>query len=144
MLTTEPDTIPIDAWAVTLNETDCWILKPEDAPFIKVMRGVYVFDRSERTYCCEMTPSYWLIHLYDLVECQPGTTEDRFQRMASYYEGLGGDSKYVHCHEIEAIISKGERFTVCQLGATNVSYDDVSREDQMESLREHYAANWPL
>ncbi len=143
----EPETeerAPIDAYVVALDETWGWILDKADAPFIKAIRTVYLFDRNERVHCCEMTPSYYEIHLYHQVECQPGTSEDRAQAIYDKYENLPGDDFYVHCCDLEKIIKADEPFTVHHYGATTVSYDDVSRDDQLDALREHFCANNPL
>lgn len=142
--TTEPETVPVDAYLVSFDETWGWVINQEDAPFIRAIHSVYLVDRSQRTHCCEMTPSYFLIYMYDVVECQPGTTDDRAQRLYEKYENLGGDDCYVHCHELETIIKADEKGKVCHLGTTNVSFDDVCHDDQMEALREHYCANPPL
>lgn len=146
MLTAEPETeaTPIDAYLVSFDETWGWIIDKADAPFIKAIRSIYLFDRNERVHCCEMTPSHYTIHLYHQVICQPGTTEERAQRLYDKYETLPGDNFYVHCHEIERFVSKGDGPHVCHLGGTEVSFDDVNHDDQMEALREHYCANPPL
>ena len=151
-MTAEPETeaTPIDAYAVALNETHNWIIHKADAPFIKAIRGMYIFDRNERVHCCEFTPSYYLIHLYDQVECQPGTSEDRAQRIYDAYENLGGEPKYVHCHEIEALIANGDSPTACHLGTPQyrtgrpIPFGEMSHDEQMESMREGFWVNPPL
>lgn len=145
--TAEPDTearAPIDAYVVALDETWGWVIDKADAPFIKAIRTVYLFDRNERVHCCELTPSFYEMHLYHEVECQPGTSEERAQRIYEKYESQPGDNFYVHCHELETIIEAGKPFTVHHYGDTGVSYDDVSRDDQLEALCEHFNANHPL
>ena len=151
MLTAELETQPIDAYAVALVETDDYFISPADAPFIQAIRGVYIFDRNSRTNCCELTPSYRLIHLYDLVDCQPGTTEERFQQLTDTYGNLGGEDNYYHCREIDPIVTAADQFTVCHLGrpVTRVSrqpipYEETSHDEQMEELRETYSGNCPL
>ena len=147
----EADTIPIDAYCVALDETSHYFIDKADAPFIKAIRGVYLFDRNCRTFCCEMTPSYYLIHLYDQVECQPGTSEDRAQQIYDAYENHGGEDCYVHCHTIEGIIKAGDSPRACHLGTPAyrtksgpIPYDEMNRDEQMESLRESYVGNPPL
>jgi hypothetical protein len=153
MLTAELETeqAPIDAYAVALVETDHYFIDKADAPFIKAIRGMYLFDRNERVHCCEMTPSFYLIHLYDQVECQPGTSEDRAQAIYDKYEQHGGEPKYVHCYQIENMIGETDTPSCCHLGravtrATKqpIPYDVESHDEQMESMRQGYSENPPL
>jgi hypothetical protein len=150
MTTATIEATPIDAYAVALVETRNYFLDPADAPFIQDIRGMYLFDRNERVHCCEMTPSFYLVHLYDQVVCHPGTSEDRAQKIYEKYENHGGDDKYVHCHEIEALIDHGDTATACHLGRPEyrtgrpVPYEEMDHDEQMDSMREAYSSNPPL
>lgn len=141
---------PIDAYAVALVETSNYIIDKRDAPFIKAIRGMYIFDRNERVHCCEMTPSFYLMHLYDQVECQPGTSEERAQEIYDKYEHHGGEPKYVHCYQIENMIGETDTPSCCHLGVAMyrtgrpVTYDEMTHDEQMESMREGYSENPPL
>jgi len=63
--TTTTDRLPIDIYAVNLDFTDDFAIDPADRPYIENIRAIFMFDRNQRTHCCELTPSYYLIHLYD-------------------------------------------------------------------------------
>ena len=136
---------PLDAYVVAFSEVDHYQIKEKDRPHIHDIRGVYLFDRHERTFCCEMTPSYWLVHLYDEVVLTPEADEtlDDSEKDAIYqeYEYCGGDASYVHCHTIDAMIEANKPYTVRHYGRTNVSYDESDHENQMEGLREHFSCN---
>lgn len=148
----EPETrAPIDAYAVALVETANYSIDKQDAPFIKCIRGMYLFDRNERVHCAELTPSFLLVHLYDQVECQPGTSEDRAQDIYQKYENQWFEDRYVHCRAIERMIAETDTPSCCHLGSvvnrsskTPVSYEESSHDEQMESLRESYTGNPPL
>ena len=138
-------TLPIDAYVVAFSEMGHYSITEEDQPHIQDIRGVYLFDRHQRTFCCEMTPSYWLIHLYDEVVLTPEADEalDESEKDAIYqeYENCGGDDIYVHCHTIDAKIEANKPSTVYHYGGTEVSYDQSGYEEQMEGLREHLSCN---
>ena len=148
----EPETeerAPIDAYAIALDETWGWILDKADAPFIKAIRSVYLFDRNERVHCCEFTPSFYTIHLYHQVECQPGTSDERATAIYDKYESIPGDNFYVHCHEIERMIAETDTPSCCHLGTPRgdgklIPYDEMTHDEQMESMREGYTEQPPL
>jgi hypothetical protein len=137
--------LPIDAYVVAFSEVDHYQIREEDRPHIQDIRGVYLFDRHERTFCCEMTPSYWLIHLYDEVVLTPEAQEalDELEKDTIYqeYEYCGGDDIYVHCHTIDGMIEADKPNTVYHYGWTAVRYRDSDHEEQMEGLREHFCCN---
>jgi hypothetical protein len=145
MNTVTPNNLPIDAYVIAFSEMDHYFIKEEDRPNIQDIRGVYLFDRNERTFCCEMTPSYWLIHLYDEVVLTPEADDalGECEKDAIYqeYEYCGGDNIYVHCHTIEARIEANKRNTVHHYGGTEVSYDESDYDEQLEGLQEHFCCN---
>ena len=139
---------PIDAHLLAIH-LDGWNIDPEDQPFIKFVKSVFLFNSNEITHCCELTPSYWLIHVYDaVVFTEKGKKLDDDKRVEMYdkYENCDEEDMYVHCYEIDEIIRKKRRNKrwYKYIGKTGVSFEDTNREDQMESLREHYAANPPI
>ena len=143
--TTRNRALPIDAYVVAFSQIWDYAIKEEDQPHIQDIRGVYLFDRNQRTFCCEMTPSYWLIHLYDEVILTPEADEalNESEKDAIYqeYEYCGGDDIYVHCHTIDGMISHSKPNAVHHYGGTNVSFNDSDYDEQMEGLREHFSCN---
>jgi len=142
------DRLPIDAYAIALDETSFCIIDEADAPLIDKIVSVYLFDRNQRTHCCELTPSYWLIHLYDQVRTRADAdlSDDRAQELYNKYESFPGADIYVHCHEIDHLIDAKdpEPFTVYHYGETEVDFDDCDYDEQMESLHEHLCGNCPF
>ncbi len=137
----------IDAYAVALDETDRYQIASADQRHVKQIRGVYLFNRNQRTCCCELTPSYFLIHLYDqVILTEGGDKLDDFarDRLFQEYENCGGDNCYVHCSTIEKIIERSDPCIVSQYGDPEVSQQDVGYDEQMESIREEFCANCPL
>jgi hypothetical protein len=79
MKTTELITKP-DWCFIRLDETSFWNMPADVSPYVKHVFGIYAFNRNEQTYCCEITPSYFLqliahdwehtSELYDLPNCE--------------------------------------------------------------------------
>lgn len=141
--------IPIDARVVALDETANYDIGKKYRRYIKAIRGVYLYDKNEVTHCCEFTPSYWLIHLYDqvvLTKAGEKLGDCAKDEIYQEYEHCGGENIYIHCSHIDAVESGAKpldyRYHV--YGATGVGYKDSSHDDQMEGLREHFCANCPL
>jgi hypothetical protein len=137
-------TLPIDAHVLAFDETSHYHIPEADAPYIAQIRGVYLFDANQRTHCCELTPSYYLIHLYDevhLTDAGLALDESAQDDLYQQYEYCGGDDCYVHCHTVESRIEKANRGVHYHYGNPEVTYDDVTYDEQMEALREHLCCN---
>jgi hypothetical protein len=97
---------------VALDETSNW---SDDVTAVTGrIQGVYIYDDSRATHCCEITPSYWLEFMYNAPENAIGDgdgdpDDDRpsvpgFDTATSFeYENGGEYGKYVHCHSIDAL-----------------------------------------
>ena len=140
--------LSIDAYVVAFSEKHHYQIKEEDQPHIEDIRGVYLLNRNERTFCCELTPSYWLIHLYDeviLTEDAEETLDDyERDRLFQEYEHCGGGDIYVHCHTIDALLAANKPFTVHHHGRTGVRYSQANYDEQIEWLAEHFCGNHVL
>jgi hypothetical protein len=139
----------IDAYCVALDETDHYVIADEDKPKIEKIMGVYLFDKNEVTHCCELTPSYWLIHLYDEVVCAKEVDDEERSRLDEEYGHEDAEDIYVHCRDIERIIEKAERWTVLHHGDPELpddedKTDEENHRDKMEALREHFCGNCPF
>ena len=137
----------INAWVIGFDETRNYNIKPEHAPHIQAIYGYYLFDRNEVTHCCELTPSYYLIHLYDVVILTPEAQDSLDEEMKDqiFQEYCGGDNIYVHCRSVDAILRKrGKPKRTYHYGETGVKFTDTDYDEQMESLREHLCGNPPL
>ena len=137
----------IDAFVVSFNETEHYFIAEKDRPFIAEIRGIYFFNRNERTHVCEMTPSYWLMHLSDEVhftEAGEALSEEEKDRIYQEYEYEGGDDIYVHCHTLDKLIAlrgKKRRGKVYHYGKTGVKYSDSSYDEQIDGIREYLQGN---
>lgn len=154
-------TLPIDARVVALDETRYYSIDEQDKPYIKEIRAMYMYDKNEVTHCCELTPSYWLVHLYNqVITTDDGgeLPEEHKGRLYEKYEHEPSDDIYVHCRVVDSIENRaveagketprlygrllsGDYYVH---GDTGVSYEETPYDDQMEALREHFCGNCPL
>lgn len=125
----------IDAYAISRCETEYFVIDPEDAPLIEQIRGVYMFDYSRRTFCCEVTPSYRLIFLYHQVYLREDLSENRRGDLYEKYESAPGDDIYVHCCNIDM-----DSEWVISYGLCN--YDDY--DERMEEIQDDICSDWPF
>lgn len=91
-------------WAIIrIDETEFW-----NKDFLKklgeniVMKGVYIYDKTERTYCCEITPSYFLTFIGTEISgsINYNNEEDFYERMDEEIrdaERQNDSSHYRHC-----------------------------------------------
>jgi len=139
---------PIDAYAVGINEIENYRIDAEDRLYIAQMRAVYLFDHNERTHCCEITPSHYLIHLYDeviLTEDGHALPESEIEALYEKYE-LHGESEciYVHCDTIDKIIEKNDQTRLYHYGGTELSYEEADYDEQITQLEEEFRCNYPF
>lgn len=151
MSTSRP--IAIDARVVALNATANYMIDQDDQPFIERIDDVFLYDRNERTHCCEWTPSYYLIHLYTSIvfRIDDRLDEATEERLKQRYADLPTDNCYVHCHQIDAIEAKAKPFQYHTHGDPGFakSHAEFGNEEAwhdavMEALREHFCANCPI
>lgn len=117
---------PHDFRAVVFDETRFFTVDPEDAADVERIESTYVLDASERTFCCESTPSFWLEYLQTGVVCRADVGEERRGELDEKYAHLGGEGCYMHCSSVEDL--------PCVKG-------DFS---SMDEAREHWQGNWPF
>ena len=128
----------IDAYVVSLDETNNYNLDPRESGYIQSIKGVYLYDWNEQTYCCEFAPSYWMYYLYnEVVFNEKGEKLSDEEKSAIYdiYENCNSNDIYVHCHTIDKI-KKQHHY-----GSTGVKYSDSGYDIQIEGLLEHFRAN---
>jgi len=145
----EPETqLPIDARIIALDETSNYYLEPEKQRLIRAIKGVYLYDRNRHTHCCELTPSYYLIFLYNSVNLtDEGLALDNEARGELYDEyeyGTGGDNCYMHIRIIERLAEKAEAGEYYVYGDPKVSFDKSDYNEQIEGLVEYFQCNWTV
>jgi hypothetical protein len=93
--------------SVRIDETMCWNTDfvAGLGPGAKVI-GTYVYDETERTYCCEIMPSYWLEYMGTHVEPGRELTEEEWDKVHEFImegEAEHGDAgHYRHCSSMKS------------------------------------------
>jgi hypothetical protein len=141
--------LPIDARAIAIDETEpSWL--GENSRYIKQILGVYLYDKNSHTYCCSLSPDYWMIHLYNQVvfteEGERLPERDREQLREEYTDPTNNEDCYMSVYDVDHLEEtlQAERWRYAILGETHVDYEDMTRDEQMESLRVQYCGNCPL
>lgn len=116
---------------------------------VKGIDGVFTYNSNEVTYCCEMTPSYWLEFLeYRFIfkddDAAPDDTDTFFHDVTR-----DDQSKYVHCHVIDDIVEKlkQEPFRYDHIGDPFGDVPEDEIEDgytRMDAIHELWNTNPPL
>lgn len=150
----EPRTLPINAKVIALKEDmTTWSLvddfTPEEIAMVDSIEGVFWYDQNEHTYCCEMTPSYYLRHIeYRIVWKDEARDKEGFDELNERgneftITAAGGDNqdKYVHIHTIDGIVQKIKRkpFRFASLGLTY--WKRVGFDNAMEGIEEYLRSN---
>ena len=128
MLNQEPNpAIPTDYWCLCLDQTPYYTIPPDEVPFIEKIVGIYFYDASSRTYCCESTPSYWLEYIGDSVYFRPDTPDEKREELQEKYETCGGENCYMHCSDID------------RLPAEQLNHYGTA--ENLDEVREYYQGN---
>lgn len=114
-------TIKPDWWYVGYDDTKDWSFEtlPERAlPFIEKIITVYACNRTEVTYCCEITPSYWMIavsfepifntKIWDRPDCEE-IREEVFNFVNDVC--VQASSCYMHAGRVDVYIGKNKQWT---------------------------------
>ena len=81
---------------VAIDETTHW--REDIATACGKIVGVYMYNKNEHTFLCELAPSYSLIHLYSFAERE---ISDAIEEELMNGDSLSNDATYVHVSLIE-------------------------------------------
>lgn len=122
-----------------------WAEIPDDLKW--VIDGyftVYVIDTWIVTYCCEITPSYWLEEVHNVMWFKDGVPDSEIDRIESEWcYGQDDNSCYVHCSVIERTNGAWAIIKTYDLDS-EVPIKEATEEDlreAMEEAREAYQGN---
>lgn len=101
---------------IRLKETSYWNLPEHLRPFVADIYGIYAFDRNSHTYCCEITPSYWLWHIAndwrhtqawsDLSDRKRDEVSEEIESVIRHAEA-DDSSHYQHAANVDRLIEQG-------------------------------------
>lgn len=118
--------------AVSFDHTRFFNIQEEDKPFIEKILGVYFYDATERTFCCEITPSRFLHFLYYTVHMVLDTPEEVANRISERYEFERDEEGgfYMHCSAADSL--------------PFIPYGEADEDTNEEVVREHWQSNYPI
>ena len=121
---------------VRLDETEHYTPKFfEDHPLVAKVFGTYIFDRTERTFCCEATPSYFLRYLRSDPEwTEDPDEEERGSADITLIEAEEDSDHYRHCRDVERYIADHK----------DQSYVDTFEYETMDEAIEEHQGNHVL
>lgn len=125
------DNVKPDWYCVAIDETQFWNMDPEDLPFVEKIYGVYVYDASTYTYCCEFTPSYWLEFIENSFVFTSDTPDEVKDCILEKYSWAGGEGFYQHVYQVKAIPLKNH------YGEP----EDECNDRGADEVREYYQSN---
>jgi hypothetical protein len=93
---------------VVVDWTEYWELDPEDMQYIDRIEQVYLYDKLERTFCCEVTPSRFLVPIETRPVFKEGVEDEGIKE--KIYDIVQGSEDYepMYVHTYEADRMKGE------------------------------------
>lgn len=111
---------------VKIEETQHWPLVSEGTK----VYGVYLVDLNEVTYLCEMRPSHYLYHLYNVADTD---SESEREEIESYSSG-DDENIYRHTTALDALPAIFSH----PCGPVEDHEIEDSYEDMVETYLEHY------
>jgi len=127
-----------------------WNLPENYKPFIESIYGVFLFDRKVATYCCEITPSYFLEFLYrDIVfseDFEDESLRDEIQQWITEAT-VEEESHYRHCSQVDRMIeaAREEKWFIHEekeeFDSGFYSSEEEAYREVFEALREHFCCN---
>jgi hypothetical protein len=130
--------LKVEVTLVRYDETKAYNLDrfpAETAPKkVKSIHEVYLFDRNSQTYCCEITPSYWLEYLRSDVEWNEEPTEEERNAMEEELITINANadnSCYRHVRDVEAYVKANP----------TQAHIDKNEYDTMDEAIEQHDAN---
>lgn len=98
-------------WCVIgVDETAGWNLKPELSKWIDRILAHYAYNRRVATYCCEITPSYWLDCLTYDAHTKPDCPEEIRDEIHNELLSVSREGCYMHVSSIEALAKKNPQW----------------------------------
>lgn len=104
---------------------------------------MYAFDRNERTFCCELTPSYCLMFL--AADCVPVDTLSDDEREALYELVIDGSRDtehvmYMHCRDVDRMLEEHpERMRKVEIDAPD---QDLAENESWNKAYDELCEGW--
>jgi hypothetical protein len=141
----EPKRLP-SFFVVRLDETTSYDQDALDRMGVRRVYGVYLYDESKATCCCEMTPSFCLYFVESCAEFEREPSDAARKRIEEWFREADTNSFpliYVHCHDIEMLPLFSRKPWNLDDPKVNemIADDEQLYENAIECLKESYGNN---
>ena len=120
---------------VKIEETQFW--KPAIANKAGKLFGVYIFDSTQSTHCCEIRASYYLRFMYTFTE---EFVDDKTNEEIQNVDFMNGNQDiYIHCGDMDKMKVEAEYEFEYEGESGGENY-----EEEFESLLDKLAGNPPV
>ena len=136
---------------IALDETEHWHFDKKDFTPPDRMYGVYIYDPEKHVHCCELTPSYKLLLVYDTYVCFTERSLQELDEIDSVV--LEAHSKlvtYMHTYDVDALRERKPLHcgTLADYNGRPAEYEsedealeDVNRNYDVDALRDGFSEN---
>lgn len=145
--------LPLDLRVIALDETDQYVIDAEDAPAIKSILGIYLYDANLYTFCASSMPCYFLHHienqvrLSEEIESLPEEAMDHIREQLEMKYAYYGNNEdfYISAFRIDVLAERlrYEPYRYRELGEEPIprgaTYDEV-----LEGMIEYCRCNAQL
>lgn len=146
MLNERKPNIKPDWQYVKIDETKYWDKESAARKFGKKLIATYAYDKNSVTYCCSLTPSYWMVYLGTEAQYDEELTDE--QRELIYDNILEAETEdqcnYFYCFSVDRMESKPLPYNI-DVDRTDFSDDeagDNEYKNKVEAfIRESFEAN---
>lgn len=121
---------------IRYDETEYWSDDIKDK--VNAIYMDYVYDDGECTYCCEMTPSFWMMNYNIDIHWKEELSEQEIDELWDIIHDnayINDNDHYNHCKDVEPYSKDVSNY---------VYWDDDTMEDVIERLRSNppYFNDW--
>ena len=141
---------------VAIDETGYFSLTRKDLTEVKKIWICYLVDFSQKTYCCEMTPSFWLepisffIEYNDIINNPRDSVEAQFNQdcIIEYWEDevrkTLSDGSYMHCHILQdSFTMKIADYILPEKTLGEIENGNITNNDLLAGIYEDLSNNTP-
>lgn len=131
---------------VKIDETKNWDETSPARMFGKKLVATYAYNKNSVTYCCSLTPAYWMLYLGTEAQCDKELTDEQWESINDNIQEseYNDQSGYYNCSCIDAMESNPLPYSI-DVDRNDFS-DDAAGENEYnnkvaDDIRESFLAN---
>lgn len=121
---------------IALDETEYWYFSRDDFTLPDRVYGVYIYDPEKHVHCCELTPSYELLWVYNTYICFDQRNDEEREAIVDSIV-LGAQSEpvtYMHTYDVDALREKRPLHCGTLVHHNGVAVEYESEEEALEDV----------